>query len=71
MEKLCYTCKHWGPKEEYGFGMNPQVDARYCNIEGTDTEEMKADEFAIICCHDGPVYTGSNFGCIHWEAIDK
>ena len=72
MKKLCHTCQHWGPKQKFNeIGIFTEVDARYCNLEAVDTERMKSDEFSILRSHHGPVFTGHDFGCIHWEPIKK
>ena len=62
-DKTCETCSHWSERKKN----NSEVDARLCDLEPFDIRSMKDDHFAIICGHDGGVFCGPKFGCIHWN----
>lgn len=64
-DKICSTCKFWEPTKDE-FTSSPEVDARRCEIDPCDVRDMKDDEAATICGHDGGVFYGPKYGCIHW-----
>lgn len=63
----CKDCGHWKNKEKHWAGFFVGT----CNKEPFDVRDMKADEMAVVCGHDGSVSVGENFGCIHFEKIGK
>lgn len=68
-EKVCKNCKYWGEEKDHpgqAFVVDG-VDARACSLEPFGTSKMKEGDCAIICGHDGPIYFGSEFGCIRFE----
>lgn len=68
--KTCCNCKFW-EKEKYkskDWCTADGVDARPCDFMPDSTQDMTNSGCAIQCSHDGPVYVGRNFGCIHFES---
>lgn len=70
----CAACVHWieHDKDFKKRLMLEHHDFRigYCNgppEDNFDVRDMKADQMAVICGHDGGVKTGENFGCIHYK----
>ena len=65
MEKCCGNCRHWKKIDDEE---RLNAVAGTCDKEPFDISYMKANEFAICCGHDGPIYFGIEFGCINWKA---
>lgn len=61
--KICKTCDFWSDNKED----DAAVEARACKLEPFDVRNMEEDQMAAICGHDGGVFCGSKFGCIHWK----
>ena len=76
VEKLCKYCRFW--EDETGDKYPPQriidrggVDFRYGSCCGPaednfDCGDMKSNQIAVHCGHDGGIIMGENFGCIHF-----
>ena len=57
----CKTCKHW--KHAWG--------KRFCSELGqVPADEMGDSDATIECLHDSLIYTGPEFGCVHWEETE-
>jgi hypothetical protein len=63
---LCKNCKYWGKELAK---INGSIDARACELEPFDVRDMKEDQCAVVCGHDGGIVYGRNFGCIHFEKL--
>lgn len=75
-EKICLNCEFWkeddGKYPPYGFEYRGGVDFRYGSCYGPaednfDCKDMKSDQIAVHCGHDGGIIMGENFGCIHFK----
>jgi hypothetical protein len=64
---LCKNCKYWGKEPEPDD--HTFIDARTCELEPFDLRDMKEDQCAVVCGHDGGIVYGRNFGCIHFEKL--
>ena len=65
---ICSTCKFWYAKDK--FPESSDVGARACELDVCDLGEMEDDHAATICGHDGGIYYGPKYGCIHWEKME-
>ncbi len=65
-EKVCENCEDWGKERKGGDEFNG-VDARVCDREPFAIRHMKDDQCAVVCGHDGGVFCGNKYGCIHWR----
>lgn len=74
----CKDCKHWGklhPPEYYDSWPTFGWKKLPCEYEPTGRLDIElADDCAVaaVSGHDGgthahEIYTGPDFGCIHWE----
>jgi hypothetical protein len=54
----CKECKWWKTEEEY--------DSRTCR-KLNETKGQVENRNASITCREN-IYTGPDFGCIHWKA---
>jgi hypothetical protein len=70
----CKDCQHW---EREGKAYSNEVPglpyhavhlAYPCHKAPFDARGMKPDECGIECGHDGAVYFGAEYGCVHFEA---
>ena len=61
--KICKNCKY---REPYHDALN-KVNIGTCIKEGLDGFKMQDNEFSVMCGHDGPVFVGPYFGCIHFH----
>jgi len=68
----CKTCKHFtintDKRDDWLIGHLTFIVGR-CDgpaENNFDVRDMKADQMAVTCGHDGGVTVGENFGCIHY-----
>jgi len=61
--KICKFCNHW-EKLEYNRDVSNNVTVGICELEPFDVRDMRSDQIAVPCGHDGGIYYGENFGCI-------
>ena len=72
MEGKCKDCKYWLQEKDQGtnFLFKHLTFKIGCCIgpaeDNFDVRDMKADQMAVTCGHDGGITTGENFGCIHY-----
>ncbi len=64
---ICKTCFYWDLECETE--KNSNCESHPCKREPFDIRSMKEDDFAIICGHDGFVFCGPKFGCVHWKEL--
>jgi hypothetical protein len=62
----CKNCKFW--EFEHKATEKYEVNIGYCDIQPFQVSSMKSNQMAILCGHDGLIYTGEDFGCINFEA---
>jgi hypothetical protein len=65
----CCNCVYWDeiPEDENYIS----IDARICKRSPWAVPQMKSNDFAIHCGHDGPIYCGPDFGCVNFEPKTK
>jgi hypothetical protein len=76
-EKICKNCIFWkcDSGEKYpptGIKYRVDMEFRYGHCYGpaednSDCSDMKSDQIAVNCSHDGGIIMGENFGCIHFK----
>lgn len=72
MEKICRNCKHWedapgieGLKTAW---REEEFKTGWCSREPFDYYVMESNQMAVSCNgYDAEIWTGENFGCIHFE----
>ena len=63
-KKICENCINM---ESYSDVLNiVKIGIGVCKKEGDDGFRMKENEFSVMCEHDGPIFVGRYFGCIHF-----
>ena len=60
---FCETCKFWSKTNIETTGTGGEVGS--CQLDPFDISEMKPDQCSIICGHDGGIFYGPKYGCIH------
>lgn len=60
----CKDCNYFKIDEDES---NNDFKIGFCAVQGSETTDMKSDEMAVICSHDGGVFVGENFGCIKFS----
>lgn len=69
MKGTCKDCRHWDTGDTHGLNYSTRhgKDVLPCNRLTVEMDSMKVIEAAINCAHDGPIFTGANFGCVLFE----
>ena len=66
MERICKNCLFWKRVDEKWASAIVGI----CDLEPGDIRDMKSDQCAVVCGHDGAIHCGENFGCIHWAELE-
>jgi len=59
----CQYCKWWTEGPKFRVGIRPCTYGKWA-----DVQDMPLNGMAILCGHDGPIFTGADFGCVNFEA---
>lgn len=67
--KICKNCANWHGQEKFtDWRTEHNFLTGRCDVAESsfDVSDMKINQVAVHCGHDGGIYFGENFGCIHW-----
>ncbi len=70
VKKICRNCEHWRDSETIDdWRMTHDFLTGRCDEAESafDVVDMRSNEVAVNSGHDGGIYFGENFGCIHFQ----
>lgn len=67
-QNICKNCKWFLEGDLIQGGLNGvKFVTGTCMCSPFDIDNMKPNDMAIFCGHDGPIYVGEYFGCINYN----